>query len=139
MNNLFKIIETENAAFPGGHYVQATQYQGLIHVSGQLPVKADGSHSFTEPFENQARQALNNLLAILEAAGSDFSGLLKVTVYIVGVEHWSAFNRLYAETLGDAKPARSIVPVPELHHGYLIEIDAVAVASLIQPVKFPVT
>jgi 2-iminobutanoate/2-iminopropanoate deaminase len=49
-----------------------------------------------------------------------------MTVYIVGIENWPAFDSLYAEALGSAKPARSVVPVPELHHGYLIEIEAIA-------------
>ncbi|WP_221391657.1 RidA family protein [Dyadobacter sp. NIV53] len=129
MNKSIRIIQTKEAALPGGHYAQATEYNGTVYVSGQLPVNADGSHTFTESFEVQVKQALSNLLAILNAAGSNFEDLLKVTVYIVGVEHWPTFNRLYAEALGNAKPARAIVPVPELHFGYLIEIEAVAVVS----------
>ncbi|GLU55467.1 RidA family protein [Dyadobacter frigoris] len=127
MNPSIKIIKTDKAAPAGGHYVQATVFQGQMYISGQLPVTAAGEHTFNEPFEIQARQALKNLLAILEAAGGDPSHLLKVTVYLVGVAHWPAFNLVYAEMLGETKPARSVVPVPELHHGYLIEIDAVAV------------
>jgi len=50
-----------------------------------------------------------------------------MTAYIVGVENWPAFNRIYAEVFGDAKPARTVVPVPELHHGYLVEVEAIAV------------
>jgi len=121
------VIETENAAPAGGHYVQATTYNGLVYISGQLPVRTDRSHTFAESFEAQARQALQNLVEILKAAGSEPSQLLKVTVYLVDVENWPGFNRIYAEILGEAKPARSIVPVPELHYGYLIEIDAIAV------------
>jgi 2-iminobutanoate/2-iminopropanoate deaminase len=52
--------------------------------------------------------------------------MLKVTVYIVGVELWPAFNTIYAELMGEARPARAVVPVPELHHGYLVEIEATA-------------
>lgn len=128
MNSSIKIIKTDKAAPAGGHYVQATVYQGQMYISGQLPVTAEGKHTFHEPFEIQARQAMENLLAILEAAGGNPANLLKVTVYLVGVENWPAFNLIYAEMLGEIKPARSVVPVPELHHGYLIEIDAVAVA-----------
>ena len=124
-------IETKNAAPAGGHYVQATAYNGQIFILGQLPVKADGGHTNTETFEVQTRQALNNLLEILEAAGSNPSQLLKVTVYIVGVKNWPVFNHIYAEMLGTAKPARSVVPVPELHYGYLIEIDAIAAIPII--------
>lgn len=126
MENSIKIVKTGNAAPAGGHYVQATVFQNQIYISGQLPVRANGEHTHTESFEVQARQALSNLLAIVEAAGSKPTYLLKVTVYLVGVVHWPTFNVIYAEMLGNVKPARSVVPVPELHHGYLIEIDAVA-------------
>lgn len=125
MNDI-KVIKTAQAAPAGGHYVQASAYNGTLYISGQLPVKADGTHTFSEPFEIQAKQALHNLLEILKAGGSVPSQLLKVTVYIVDVRHWPVFNKLYADILGEAKPARSIVPVPELHYGYLIEIDAIA-------------
>lgn len=127
MNPSIKIIKTDKAAPAGGHYVQAIAFQETMYISGQLPVTAEGKHTFHEPFEVQARQAINNLLAILEAAGGNTAHLLKVTVYLVGVVHWPAFNIIYAEMLSDTKPARSVVPVPELHHGYLIEIDAIAV------------
>lgn len=122
-------ITTDAAPAPAGHYVQATAWGELVHVSGQLGVRPDGSHTAGQPFEAQARQALANLLAILAAAGSGPGGVLKVTAYIVGVEHWPDFNRLFAEAFGAARPARAVVPVPGLHHGYLIEVEAVAVRS----------
>lgn len=81
------------------------------------------------PFEQQARQALNNLLAIASAGGATPSSVLKVTAYIVGIEHWSDFNRVFAEVFGDARPARAVVPVPELHHGFLVEVEALAARS----------
>jgi enamine deaminase RidA (YjgF/YER057c/UK114 family) len=74
-------------------------------------------------------QALANLFAVLEAGNSSASEVIKVTVYIVGVERWPEFNRIYARIFGDHRPARSVVPVPELHYGYLVEIDAVAAAQ----------
>jgi reactive intermediate/imine deaminase len=119
-------IATAEAAAPGGHYSQAMACGGLLFVSGQLPVRPDGSHMADAPFEAQARQVLHNLLAIVQAGGSSPDRLLKVTVYIADIGHWPAFNRIYAEMLGDAKPARAVVPVPELHHGYLVEVEAVA-------------
>lgn len=121
------VIETDNAAPAGGHYVQATTHNGLIYISGQLPIRPDRSHTFTESFDVQTRQALQNLTEILRAADSEPSQLLKVTVYLVDVQNWPLFNQIYAEMLGDAKPARSIVPVPNLHYGYAIEIDAIGV------------
>jgi reactive intermediate/imine deaminase len=111
---------------PAGHYAPATAHGDLVFVSGQLPVRADGEHDAEASFEDQARRAIANLLAVLDAAGSEPERLLKVTVYIVGVDHWPAFNTVYAEMLGDSRPARAVVPVPELHHGYLIEIEAIA-------------
>ncbi|OCX25802.1 RidA family protein [Pseudomonas graminis] len=120
------IIHTPDAAAPGGHYSQAVAYGGVVYVSGQLPVRANGEHSADQPFEVQASIALDNLIAILREAGLGPGDLLKVTVYVVGIEHWPAFDRLYARYLGEHRPARAVVPVPVLHHGYLIEIDAVA-------------
>lgn len=121
-----ELIHTPDAATPGGHYAQAVRHQGVLHVSGQLPVRADGSHSLDEPFEIQAAIALDNLLAILAAGGCCTDDLIKVTVYVAGVKHWPAFDRIYARYLGEHRPARAVVPVPELHHGYLIEIEALA-------------
>ncbi|MFT4075476.1 MAG: RidA family protein [Asticcacaulis sp.] len=123
---MIKSVLTSNAPPPAGHYTQALIGGGHIYISGQLPVRIDGVHQPNVAFETQARQALGNLLAILEAAGGTPDDLLKVTVYIAGIEHWPEFNRIYAQMLGGAKPARSVVPVPELHYGYLVEIDAVA-------------
>ncbi|CAM3451399.1 reactive intermediate/imine deaminase [Pseudomonas floridensis] len=124
-----ELIQTPHAAAPGGHYSQAVLHQGVLHVSGQLPVRADGSHSVNAPFEVQAAIALDNLMAILAAAGCHADDLLKVTVYVAGVRHWPAFDRIYSGYLGSHRPARAVVPVPELHHGYLIEIEALARTS----------
>ncbi len=119
-------IFTDSAPAPFGHYAQAIGAGGLIFVSGQLAPTADGRHLADQPFEVQARQAMQNLVGIVEAGGSSRSKIVKVTAYIVGVEHWPVFDAVYASVLGEWTPARSVVPVPELHHGYLIEIDAIA-------------
>jgi reactive intermediate/imine deaminase len=119
-------IATALAPTPAGHYSQATAWSDLIFVSGQLPARPDGSPGTALAFDDQVRQALANVLAILAAAGSGPDRVLKVTAYLAGVEHWPAFNRIYAEVF-EARPARSVVPVPALHHGYLIEIEAIAV------------
>ncbi|WP_103309700.1 MULTISPECIES: RidA family protein [unclassified Pseudomonas] len=124
-----QLISTANAAAPGGHYAQAVVHQGVLYVSGQLPIRADGSHSADQSFEVQAAIALDNLVAILGAAGRSTRDLLKVTVYVAGIEHWPAFDQIYARYLGEHRPARAVVPVPALHHGYLIEIEAMALAT----------
>ena len=122
-------ISTDDAAPAGGHYSQGVRQGDLIYVSGQLPIAPDGTHHSEADFEQQARLAIRNMIAVVEAAGGSAATLLKVTVYLVGVENWPRFNTVYAEILGDARPARSVVPVPELHYGYLVEVDAVAARS----------
>jgi reactive intermediate/imine deaminase len=98
-----------------------------VFVSGQLPIRPDGRPLDDNSFEAQARQAIHNLLEIVRAAGSSPQQLVKVTAYIVGIGNWPRFDAVYAAMLPDARPARSVVPVPELHYGYLVEIDAIAV------------
>jgi reactive intermediate/imine deaminase len=122
-------ITTADAAQPLGHYVQASEHKGIVYVSGQLAIRPDGTHTVGASFEEQARQALGGLLSIVRAAGGSPASVLKVTAYIVGVENWPELNRAYEEMFGEARPARSVVPVPALHHGYLIELDAVAVVT----------
>lgn len=127
MTDPIERITTASVPAPAGHYSQATAWRDLVFVSGQLAPRSDGTPTFDQPFDVQARQALTNLLAILAEGGCGPAEVLRVTAYIVGAENWPAFNRIYAEMMGDAKPARTVVPVPELHHGYLVEIDAIAV------------
>ena len=120
-------ILTDRAPKPAGHYAQAVVTGTHVFVSGQLPVRPDGLPLDDDGFEAQARQAIQNMLEIVRAAGSSPQQLLKVTAYIVGIANWPRFNAVYASMLPDACPARSVVPVPELHYGYLVEIDAIAV------------
>ncbi len=120
-------------AAPGGHYSHATRFGDLVFTAGQLGIRADGSHTCELGFEDQVRQALDNMLAALRAAGAEPSDILKVTAYIVGIENWPRFNAIYAELMGAACPARTVVPVPELHYGYLVEVDAVAVRGSATP------
>jgi 2-iminobutanoate/2-iminopropanoate deaminase len=127
MSNPIKATTTEMAPKPFGHYAQATEAEGVVYVSGQLAARADGASLADQPFEIQARQALANVIAIVEGAGLGRDRIAKVTAYLVGVEYWPAFNTIYAEVMGSHRPARAVVPVPALHHGYLIELDAIAV------------
>jgi 2-iminobutanoate/2-iminopropanoate deaminase len=120
-------ILTDRAPKPAGHYSQATIAGGHIYISGQLPIHPDGLALPDHSFEAQATQAISNMLAILAAAGGSPQRLVRVTAYIVGVANWPRFNAIYAALLPDARPARTVVPVPELHYGYLIEIDAIAI------------
>ena len=127
--NIIDRVETKDAPPPFGHYVQASGYKDLVFVSGQLAANPDGSSNADAPFGAQTKRALDNILAIVRAAGSAPDKVVKVTAYIVGVEHWPEFNEVYAEALGEIKPARAVVPVPALHNGYLIELEAVAIRT----------
>ena len=111
------------------HYVPALGYAGLVFTSGQLPFLDDGSPAGDRPFDEQARQALANLDRVLTAAGTSRNRVLHVTAYLVGIDHWDAFNAIYAEFFGEWRPTRTVVPVPSLHFGYLLEIEAIAAAG----------
>jgi reactive intermediate/imine deaminase len=127
MREHIAFVTTNELAPPGGHYSHAVRLGDLVFVSGQLGIRPDGSHTAHLPFEDQVHQALENLLTALRAAGATPADVLKVTAYIVDVERWPRFNALYADVMGNARPARTVVPVPKLHYGYLIEVDAIAV------------
>jgi 2-iminobutanoate/2-iminopropanoate deaminase len=120
-----KILTTE-APVPAGHYSQAVIYNGLIFISGQIPVVPITGEKLTGSIDEQTLQVLKNIKAITEAAGSNISKILRVTVYISDIELWGEVNKVYASFFGDHKPARAIVPVKELHYGCKIEMEAIA-------------
>jgi 2-iminobutanoate/2-iminopropanoate deaminase len=119
-------IATQDAPTARGHYSQAIVHGGFVFVAGQLPLDPADPERRVEGFEGQARQVIDNVIAILEAAGSSADLIVKTTVYIADISHWPAFNKVYAERLGEHKPARTVVPVPQLHYGYLVEMDVIA-------------
>jgi reactive intermediate/imine deaminase len=119
-------VSTERAPAARGHYSQAIVHGGLVYVAGQLPIVPGDPERRLTDFEAQADQVLSNVLAILEAAGSGAEHILRTTVYIADVAHWPAFNAIYARRLGAHRPARTVVPVAQLHYGYLVEMDAIA-------------
>jgi reactive intermediate/imine deaminase len=119
-------VTTDNAPAARGHYSQAIVHAGLVYVAGQLPIVPAAPERKLETFEEQARQVIANVAAILEAAGSSTGDIVKATVYIADIAHWPAFNRIYAERLGSHRPARTVVPVAQLHYGYLVEMDVIA-------------
>jgi len=121
-----RAITTDNAPAAAGHYSQAVVHGGLVYVAGQLPLVPGDPKRRLESFEEQAEQVIANVIAIIEASGSSADRILKATVYIADIAHWPAFNAVYARRLGAHRPARTVVPVPALHHGYLVEMDAIA-------------
>ncbi|MBX2821639.1 MAG: Rid family detoxifying hydrolase [Rhodothermaceae bacterium] len=119
-------VLTDKAPKPGGHYSQAIVHNGVVYVSGQLPIDPLTGEKNQGSIEEQAMQVLDNVRSVLEAAGSDMNHLLKTTVYISDIGLWGRFNQVYKDALGDHKPARAVVPTKDLHYGFLVEIDAIA-------------
>jgi 2-iminobutanoate/2-iminopropanoate deaminase len=113
-------------AAPGGHYSHAVTGNGFVFVSGQLPIAPDGSKLNEAPFEKQVQQVLDNVASALTAAGSAVERLVQVRVYVTEIASWPAFNAIYAKWIGVSRPARAVVPVPELHYGFKVEVEAVA-------------
>lgn len=121
-----RAIRTELAPAPRGHYAQAIVHQGLVYVAGQLPIDPEHPDRPVGTIREQTEQTLKNVEAILIAAGSEMALLLSVTVYITDLSLWAEVNAVYAEQLGDHRPARAIVPVTSLNKGSQIEIQAIA-------------
>lgn len=119
-------ITTYDAPLPGGHYSQAVVADNLILVSGQLPMVPLTGEKLTGGISDQTLQALRNVLSIVKAAGGDITTIVRTTIYTTDVKHWEEINRVYADFFGPVHPARSIITVGGLHHGFLVEIEAVA-------------
>ncbi len=113
-------------ATPGGHYSHVAIGNGMVFISGQLPIDAQGRKLTDAAFDVQARQVLVNVEAALAGAGSGIGKLLQVRVYLTDVACWPAFNDIYARWAGHARPARAVVPVPALHFGLQVEVEATA-------------
>ena len=124
-----KKIKLQDAPEPKGHYSSAVVHNGLIFVSGQIPVDSATGEIETGTIEAQTELALRNVEAILLEANSDVHHVLQMTIYISDIEDWGAVNEVYKRILGAHKPARAIVPVKDLHFGTKIEIQAIAVVK----------
>lgn len=121
-----KFIHTDAAPQPAGHYSQAVVYGGVVYVAGMLGYDpADPEADIGGPAE-QARQALRNVQNVLEAAGSSLKSVVRMEIFVSDVEHWGPVNEVYAEVMGDHKPARAIVPVKRFRDPFLLEIVATA-------------
>jgi len=116
----------ESLGKPAGHYSHAACVGDLVFLSGQLPITPQGIKLTGEPFEVQVSQVFDNLDRVLQACGCTRDNLVQVRVYLRNIEGWSHFDQLYAAWLGEHRPARAIVPVPMLHYGLELEIEAVA-------------
>lgn len=121
------IIATPSAPAAAGPYSQAIRANGLVFVAGQLPLGLDGT--IAEGVEAQTRQSLANVCAVLEAAGASAADVVKTTVFLKNMNDFAAMNAVYAETFGQALPARSTIEVARLPRDVLVEIECIAVVA----------
>jgi 2-iminobutanoate/2-iminopropanoate deaminase len=121
------VIRTEAAPAPfqGAPYNQAIRAGGFVFVAGQVGL-APGAAGPEGDIAAQTDQALRNVAAILEAAGSSMANLVKTTVFLQRLEDFAAMNEVYARHVGDRPPARSTFEVAKLPAGALVEIEAIA-------------
>ncbi|MFR9215297.1 MAG: RidA family protein [Ruthenibacterium sp.] len=122
-------IQTQNAPAAIGPYSQAIQAGGTIYVSGQLPINPATGEFAGADIRAQARQSLENIKAILAAAGADMAHVVKTTVLLQDMADFSAMNEVYAEYFSEPYPARAAFQVAKLPKDALVEIEAVAVTG----------
>lgn len=119
-------VNAETLTSPAGHYHHAACAGGLVFLSGLLPITPRGRKLTGESFDVQAEQVFRNMDCVLSACGCDKTRLVQVRAYLSDVGLWPRFDQLYARWMGDHRPARCVVPVPALHFGLDLEIEAVA-------------
>ena len=120
-----KYIHTENAPAAIGPYSQAITVNGLVYTSGQIALNPANGALAGDSIEAQTEQAIQNLKAVLEAAGSSLHNVVKTTCFLQRMSDFAAFNAVYGQYF-PGKPARSCVEVAALPKGALVEIEAVA-------------
>lgn len=120
-----KIISTEKAPMAIGPYCQATVSGGFVFTSGQIPIDPASNTVQAKTIEEQAKQVMLNLEAVLNAAGTSFEHVVKTTCFLSDMEYFSKFNEVYANFFV-SKPARSCVAVKELPKNVLCEVEVIA-------------
>jgi len=120
-------IQTKSAPLPKGNYSQAVRIGDLLFISGQLPLDSEG-RLVSGTVADQAKQALSNIRAIVEAAGGTIAHLVQCTIYVSDITHWAEVDKVYGTFMTGVPvlPARAVVPVKEMHYGAHIEIQAIA-------------
>ena len=122
-----KVIHTDKAPAALGPYSQAIEINGVLYVSGQIPFVPETMILVSDCVKAQTRQSLENVKAILEEAGYSMQDVVKAGVFIKNMDDFAAINEVYAEYLGDVKPARACVEVARLPKDVKVEIEVVAV------------
>jgi 2-iminobutanoate/2-iminopropanoate deaminase len=121
-----KVISTENAPKAIGPYEQAIVVGEFVYASGQIPLDPQTGNLVEGGIAVQTRRVMENLKAVLQAAGSSLDRVVKATVFLKNIGDFTAMNEVYGEYLGHAKPTRSTVAVADLPRGALVEIDLIA-------------
>ncbi len=121
------IISTNNAPKAIGPYSQAVEANGMLFISGQIPVDPQTGQIVQGGIEAQTRQVLNNIKAILEAAGYGLNNVVKTTVYLKDLNDFAKMNQVYATFFDSQPPARAAFQVARLPLDVLIEIEAIAI------------
>lgn len=121
-------IQTDRAPQAIGPYSQAIKANGFIFASGQIPLDPATMTIVEGGIEEQTERVLDNLKAVLEAAGASLDRVVKTTVYLADMNEFAAMNEIYARYFGATKPARATVQVARLPRDVKVEIDVVALA-----------
>ena len=121
-----KQVKTENAPAAIGPYSQAVIVGGFVFSAGQIPLDASTGQIVEGGIKAQTERVMQNLAAVLGAAGLAWADVVKTTVYLHDMADFPTVNEIYARSLGDARPARSTVQVTALPRGALVEIDFIA-------------
>ena len=122
-----RVIHTEKAPAALGPYSQGIEVNGTLYVSGQIPFVPETMTLVSDDVKAQTRQSLENVKAIVEAAGYKMQDVVKAGVFIKNMDDFEAINEVYAEYLGDVKPARACVEVARLPKDVKVEIEVIAV------------
>jgi 2-iminobutanoate/2-iminopropanoate deaminase len=120
------IVQTSNAPAAVGPYSQAVKTESLVFASGQIGLVPETGQMVEGGVEVQARRCLENLQAVLEAAGSSMQNVVKATVFLVDMSDFVAVNEIYGKFFRTNPPARACVQVAALPKGALVEVEAVA-------------
>ncbi|MBP1977700.1 RidA family protein [Cohnella thailandensis] len=122
---IFGTISTDAAPAAIGPYAQAVRYGDLLFTSGQIPLTPDGV-LVEGGIEEQTRQVLSNLKAVLASVGADFKNVIKTTVFLKDMNQFATFNSVYATYFSEHTPARSTVEVARLPRDVLVEIEVIS-------------
>lgn len=119
------IISTEAIPKSNGHYSQCIEHNGMLYLSGQLPIIPE-TKQIPEGIELQTQLVLDKIALILKESKSSIYNIIQVRIYLSDISLWELVNKIYSNFFGEHKPVRCIVPTGKLHYGCLIEIEAIA-------------